>query len=153
MSNGPLPSQLCLLSALPSRTVGEKVRFLGCVASYSLASGVLTLEHYRHPLDNNTAVRALVDVNLVLASLKADQTRIGEWVNVIGYITAIHPSTDAKASDNGGLRVQIQSLVVWSAGPLDVKQYEASMVALVGEHSNANGDGSPTNNALLRAAK
>jgi hypothetical protein len=29
MSFGPPPSQLCLLSALPSRSVGDKVRFLG----------------------------------------------------------------------------------------------------------------------------
>ena len=29
MSNGPRPSQLCLLSALPLKQVGDKVRFLG----------------------------------------------------------------------------------------------------------------------------
>ncbi|KAK2068385.1 hypothetical protein P8C59_003024 [Phyllachora maydis] len=58
MSAGPQPATLSLLSALPQRDTGDKVRFLGCVQSYAAASAVLTLEHQKQP------VRALVDVTV-----------------------------------------------------------------------------------------
>jgi hypothetical protein len=97
------------------------------VTSYSPASGVLTLEHR---LQNSTySVSALVDVNLVLESLGPDQTRIGEWVNVIGYITAIPPITDGKGSNHGTQRVHAQAILLWSSGPLDVQKYEVSVTA------------------------
>ncbi|KAL2016228.1 hypothetical protein VTK56DRAFT_4059 [Thermocarpiscus australiensis] len=128
MPNGPPPSQLCLLSALPLKTVGDKVRFLGCVTSYSPASGVLTLEH-RLPEDA-CSVLALVDVNLVLESLGSEQTRFGEWVNVIGYVTGIAPTTEIRDSLRGNPRVHVQALLLWSAGPLDVQKYQASVKAL-----------------------
>ncbi|KAL2137793.1 hypothetical protein VTI28DRAFT_8252 [Corynascus sepedonium] len=130
MSFGPRPSQLCLLSHLPEKGVGDKVRFLGCVTSYSTASGVLTLEH-RLP-EETRSVQALVDVNLVLESLGSEQTRVGEWVNVIGYIT------DIALSINGGKEsapptpiVHAQAVLLWSAGAFDIRKYEASLKALL----------------------
>lgn len=65
---------------------------------------------------------ALVDVRLVLERLTSDQRRTGEWVNVMGYVTAI-------LSDNrrpGELLVHVQALLLWSAGALDIQQYQAS---------------------------
>ncbi|KAL2130503.1 hypothetical protein VTI74DRAFT_6327 [Chaetomium olivicolor] len=125
--NAPRPSQICLLSTLPSKQIGDKVRFLGCVRCYSQASGVLILEH-RLP-EETCPVHALVDVTLVLERLSSDQTRAGEWVNVIGYIT--HPSSlfDEKAQ-NGNLSVHVQAILLWSAGPVDLRRYEASLKAL-----------------------
>ncbi|AEO62482.1 uncharacterized protein THITE_2148687 [Thermothielavioides terrestris NRRL 8126] len=128
MSNGPRPSQLCLLSALPTKQVGDKVRFLGCVSSYTPASGVLALEH-RLP-EESCSVLALVDVNLVLESLSADQTRVGEWINVIGYITDVAPSADGKKPHSQAPRVHAQAVLLWSAGPVDVRRYEASVRGL-----------------------
>ncbi|GKT91050.1 telomere length regulation ten1 [Colletotrichum tofieldiae] len=84
MSRGPLPSQLCLLSELSLRSPGEKVRFLGCVTSYSTHSAVLTLEH-GFPKGSN--ISASVDVQLLLGTMKSEQTQIGEWVNIVGYVT------------------------------------------------------------------
>ncbi|KAL2260933.1 hypothetical protein VTK26DRAFT_4935 [Humicola hyalothermophila] len=133
MSNGPRPSQLCLLSALPLRKVGDKVRFLGCVLSYSPATGVLTLQH--HLQEDASPVLVLVDVNLVLESLGADQTRVGEWVNVIGYITAIASMSDGKGPLHGSPRVNVQAILLWSSGPLDVPRYEESVKALNTEES------------------
>jgi hypothetical protein len=98
------------------------------VASYSLASGVLTLEH-RLPEEAFT-VTALVDVNLVLESLGSDQTRVGEWVNVIGYITDPAPLADSKGPPRGSPRVHAQAVLLWSAGPFDIRRYEASLKAL-----------------------
>ncbi|KAK4225333.1 CST complex subunit Ten1 [Podospora fimiseda] len=124
MTFGPQPSQLYLLSDLTQRQVGDKVRFLGCVTSYSLSSGTLTMEHRLS--DDNRPVMAAVDVNLVLESLGSDQTRFGEWLNVIGYIT----STGHKVQNGAKSTVQVQATLVWSAGPLNLQTYEASVRAL-----------------------
>ncbi|KND89743.1 hypothetical protein TOPH_05687 [Tolypocladium ophioglossoides CBS 100239] len=121
MSRGPVPSQLCLLSSLPDRPSGEKVRFLGCVTSYSTASASLTVGH-RHPKGTNVTVS--VNVELVLETLRSELTRIGEWVNVIGYVTA-KPKDPAAISGGAGVpSAYIQALLLWPTGPLDVQQYE-----------------------------
>ncbi|KAK0735612.1 CST complex subunit Ten1 [Apiosordaria backusii] len=129
MSFGPLPSQLCLLSSLSQKDVGDKVRFLGCVTSYSIASGILTLQ-YRGSEDGQLSFAA-VDVNLVLQSLGAEQTRVGEWVNVIGYVT----STDSRKLGDINPVVEVQAMLLWSAGPLNLQKYEASVKALDREKS------------------
>ncbi len=98
------------------------------MASYSPASGILTLEH-RLP-EETFSVLALVDVNLVLESLGSDQTRVGEWVNVIGYITDPAPLADGTGSNRGGPKVHAQAVLLWSAGPVDVGRYETSLKAL-----------------------
>ncbi len=94
------------------------------VTSYSMATGTLTLEHQYPP---GSKTRALVDVKLLLDRLKSDQTQVGEWVNVIGYIAA-DPALHATTPTNQrGPDVHVQALVVWSAGPLDIEQYEACL--------------------------
>ena len=98
------------------------------MTSYSLATGILTLEH-RLPAET-ISVFALVDVNLVLESLGSDQTRVGEWLNVIGYITDPAPLADSTGSNHGGPRVHAQAVLLWSAGPVDVGRYETSLKAL-----------------------
>ncbi|KAH6697214.1 CST complex subunit Ten1 [Plectosphaerella plurivora] len=120
MSRGPLPTQLCLLSDLPSKSPGDKVRFLGCVQNYSTATACLTLTH---GFPEGTEARALVDVTLLLENLTAEHTRVGEWVNITGYISSPKsPLTDG--------HVPIQALLLWSAGPLDLQRYERSLVAM-----------------------
>ncbi|KAK3373568.1 CST complex subunit Ten1 [Lasiosphaeria ovina] len=158
MSNAPPPSQLCLLSDLPLREVGDKVRFLGCVTSYSTDSATLALEHQHQQPQDSLAVRALVDVRLVLGRLGSDQTRIGEWVNVIGYITAVAPLPLPTAASNGSDRghvnistVRAQALLVWSAGPLDVQRYNSSVAVLESEQSSPSGD-DVASDALLHTA-
>jgi hypothetical protein len=71
-----------------------------------------------------------VDVNLILERIGANQTRTGEWVNVIGYITDIAPMNDGKRAKGGNSKIQVQALLLWSAGPLDVQKYTASVRAL-----------------------
>ena len=103
--------------------------------SYSPASGVLALEH-RLPEETHSVV-ALVDVNMVLESLGSEQTRVGEWVNVIGYVTDAAPLADGKESSHGSPTVHTQAILLWSAGPFDIRKYEASVTAL----SQANAAG------------
>ncbi|VUC22664.1 unnamed protein product [Clonostachys rosea] len=131
MSRGPLPSQLCLLSQLPTYAVRDKVRFLGwlmiwwcSVLAYSTRGGILQLTH-AYPRDTN--VTAYVDVNLVLEALGEEQTRVGEWVNVVGYITAKADAASCPTTTSTSTQaasVHIQALVLWSTGPLNVDQYE-----------------------------
>ncbi|KAK7941223.1 uncharacterized protein PG986_013610 [Apiospora aurea] len=122
MSYGPVPSRRCLLSHLPQHEVRDKVRFLGCVTSYSTASGTLILEH---PYPQDSHVKVHLDVKLLLQSLDHEQTDIGQWVHVIGYITLVpRPSSKAPTVDCG--RVHVQALVLWQAEELDLAAYEAS---------------------------
>ncbi|KAK1584830.1 CST complex subunit Ten1 [Colletotrichum navitas] len=123
MSRGPLPSQLCLLSDLPLRSPGDKVRFMGCVTSYSTHSAVLTLEH---SFPKGSHVTALVDVQLLLGTIKPNQTQIGEWVNVVGYVTPLPPGTRAKGTTGEPRKAAIQALMLWSTGPLDLQRYEST---------------------------
>ncbi|QGI64408.1 hypothetical protein CEK26_008362 [Fusarium fujikuroi] len=100
MSRGPVSSQLHLLSNLPAVPVGDKVRFLGCNAT------------------------AVVDVSLLLESLTAEQTRVGEFVNVIGYITEQKMTRDKKQPYQESKQVCVQAIVLWSTGPMDLQKYE-----------------------------
>ncbi|KAJ4165785.1 hypothetical protein LMH87_007401 [Akanthomyces muscarius] len=114
MSRGPLPSELCLLSSLPSRKIDDKVRFLGCVTAYSTITACITLGHL-YPRGTNVAVT--VNVELLLETLASEATRTGEWVNVIGYVKGVV----------GREAAAVQALMVWPAGPMDIQQYEAAL--------------------------
>ncbi|KAH7204303.1 CST complex subunit Ten1 [Fusarium oxysporum] len=121
MSRGPVSSQLHLLSNLPAVPIGDKVRFLGCVTSYSTPSACLFLSHL-YPRDSNAT--AVVDVSLLLESLTAEQTRVGEFVNVIGYITEQKMTRDKKQPYQESKQVCVQAIVLWSTGPMDLQKYE-----------------------------
>lgn len=66
---------------------------------------------------------ACVDVQLLLQTLQPGITRVGEWVNVIGYVME-RPKGRRRRSDAAG--AFIQALVMWPTGPLDIKRYEAT---------------------------
>ncbi|KAI1428653.1 CST complex subunit Ten1 [Xylaria sp. FL1777] len=137
MSTGPLPSQRCLLSALCKKQVGDKVRFLGCPnpddkSSFVVESAELfriiparvAVEH-RCPRENDH-VEAFVDVKLLLETLKSEQTDVGQWVHVIGYLSSIHRNSSRSKT---GPRVVVQALILWVARDLDLGAYEKSMLA------------------------
>ncbi|KAI1203386.1 CST complex subunit Ten1 [Nemania serpens] len=134
MSNGPLPSERCLLSMLCKKQIGEKIRFLGCITEYSTHTAQITIKH-DYPRGNGD-VEALVDVNLLLSTLNSEQTDIGQWVHVIGYLTFVSPAVPVSAIDqrhrsrsNTATRVGVQALVFWIARDLDLGAYEKSMLA------------------------
>ncbi|KAI1308477.1 CST complex subunit Ten1 [Xylaria venustula] len=124
MSNGPLPSQRCLLSELCKKQVGDKVRFLGCITGYSTRSARVTLKH--HCPKGNDDVEALVDVNLLLGTIKSEQTDAGQWVHVIGYLTFTNQNS---SRGNTAPCVGVQALMLWIAQDLDLVAYEKSMLA------------------------
>jgi hypothetical protein len=91
------------------------------VSKYSTNTAVLTLEHNHPP---NNSVKALVDVRLLLNTLKSNETSIGEWVNVMGYVTSERiqgPPVNPKSE------IKIQAIVLWSANSFNLEGYENSL--------------------------
>ena len=95
-------------------------------------------------------VLATVNVELLLSTLKTSDTTIGEWINVMGYITSspttyilsFAASTSSTAlylpktphetplinmlgkTKQSYQAVHVQAIMVWSAGALKVGEYE-----------------------------
>lgn len=65
-----------------------------------------------------------MNLELVLQSVGYELMRIGEWVNVIGYVTATPKDYRFDAQSSPTLLVEVQALLVWPTGPLDVQSYE-----------------------------
>lgn len=61
-----------------------------------------------------------VNIELVLQTLQSGLTRVGEWVNVIGYVT-MKPKSIRSADTPVAC---VQALVIWPTGPLDIRRYE-----------------------------
>ncbi|KAI9813311.1 MAG: hypothetical protein M1827_004253 [Pycnora praestabilis] len=143
-NNGPVPTRLVFLSDLQGIAVGEKVRFLGCVTSYTILTATLTLHHAYPPSPTLSPPKrpsaAYVNLHLLLSTLKTTDTAVGEWVNIIGYITAprapspqkarlpLHKTirnqheTDREIEQHP--TVHIQALMLWSAGAINLGDYE-----------------------------
>lgn len=98
------------------------------VQHYSTATARLTLTH---DFPAGTGAAALVDVTLVLENLTEEHTRVGEWLNVIGYVSA--PGPPSRRPDDHA--VPVQALLVWSAGLLDLQRYERSLAAMTSSNA------------------
>ena len=99
------------------------MRFLGCVTDYNTKTGEVILQHKSQDCRDKTA---LVDVNLQLETLSTSLTRIGEWVNVIGYVA----KQESKLSHDGknvSHFTSIQAIIYWSAGAITVEEYEEAV--------------------------
>ncbi|KAB8301067.1 hypothetical protein EYC80_002985 [Monilinia laxa] len=130
--SGPVPSKLTLLADLQQFSPLDKVRFLGWydyhfihVTGYDKKSSILTLEH-NFPVDNG--IKASVNVQLLLNILKSHETRIGEWVNIVGYIV----DEDRQQGTKNRVpmtEISIQAIVLWSSGAIQLDAYERSLMA------------------------
>lgn len=89
------------------------------VMSYSTATGCLELGHLHPP---GSQVTASVDIRLVLELVNPELTRVGEWVNILGYKTAQQSGPAQGAAD--AITIWVQALRAWSTGPLDLARYE-----------------------------
>ena len=143
MDNGPLPTRLVFLSDLATTPPGTKTRFLGCVTEYNPKTGFLTLQH-AYPPPPSPCSTALVDVNLLLESLKNKETRLGEWVNVVGYIELQLERSesigskgrgydrDVRMEKQHGTPTRVQAVMIWSAGGVKLAEYERTLAARIG---------------------
>ncbi|KAL7799007.1 CST complex subunit Ten1 [Trichoderma ceciliae] len=124
MSWGPVSSQLCLLSQLKNYSVGNKVRFLGCVISYDTSTACLNLGHMYPPGTDETV---WVNIELILETIPSALTQVGQWVNVVGYIMEGNKSGVQRVLGQDASPVHVQALLMWSTGPLDIGRYEKSL--------------------------
>ena len=59
----------------------------------------------------------------MLGRIKSHEIRIGEWVHVMGYIR--NPEKKPSIQLHGvEMEICIQALVMWSAGPVKLDEYE-----------------------------
>ncbi|CZT01763.1 uncharacterized protein RAG0_09222 [Rhynchosporium agropyri] len=91
------------------------------VTNYSTKTAILTLEH-NYPPGNSLKIQ--LDVNLLITTLKSNETQTGVWVNVMGYIT---DTGMPKAPGEDKKNISVQALVLWSAGPFNLVGYEKSL--------------------------
>lgn len=61
---------------------------------------------------------AQVDISQLLDTIDRQNLQIGAWLNIIGYIT---PPSSRSGS-------KVQAITVWSAGAINVQQYESALV-------------------------
>lgn len=120
------------------------------VTNYSITTGLLTLEH---DCPRGTRTKACVDVMLLRSTLHSTDTAIGEWVNVMGYVTKCpehpeiirqeiksnmilinakspNPTAFSKKSLKDDLfpaKVYLQAIVLWSAKGIKLQEYEITM--------------------------
>ena len=67
---------------------------------------------------------ALVDVNLLLSTLTATDMQRGEWVNVMGYVGDKILGFRRGDGGPGEVRIKIQAILLWSAGSINLGEYE-----------------------------
>lgn len=99
----------------------------------------------------NVPVIALIDTLLLAKQLRAMDIAVGEWINVIGYISelgasdlldspsgtaAVKPEATSTGYGKSEARnveaerevaVHVQALLLWSAGAVDINEYETAV--------------------------
>ncbi|PLB36571.1 nuclear telomere cap complex subunit Ten1 [Aspergillus candidus] len=119
----PLPSTRAFLSDLPSLPPDTKVRFLGCVKTYSITTGHLTVEHNYPPQRPPPSVS--VDVNAIIGSLTSEELRVGAWVNVVGYVRRVPTLEEVAAAAESP--VHVDAVMVFPAGAIALGEYEQTL--------------------------
>lgn len=141
--NVPAASRLIFLSDLPKCAIGDKVRFLGwygarhlyhvallswgSVEKYDTTSGTLTLRH-DYP-DGITVAR--VNVDHVLEAAHRTDIETGSWVNITGHVMEIKERmrTDEAGRPIRRTKVQVQAILLRSAGSVKLRTYEEALEA------------------------
>lgn len=68
--------------------------------------------------------KVIVDVRLLVNSMTYTDTRVGEWLNIMGYIQELgKDSVEGQPS-------HVQALVLWSARSIKLDQYEQALAEL-----------------------
>ncbi|KAI0012643.1 CST complex subunit Ten1 [Xylariaceae sp. FL0662B] len=121
----PLQATLCPTSLIYPDLTSVLMVFKS-VTAYSTQSATLTLKH-DYPKGNRVKVSA--DAALLLQNLNSEQTDIGQWIHVIGYITSMKKSTARSTVGYHPVRIGVQAIVLWIAKDLDVASYEKTLAA------------------------
>jgi len=78
----------------------------------------------------------MVDVNLILETVKSELLENGRWVNVIGYVQSTaqaHSRVKRRTPEADGHKdqreVMVQAVLMWDAGAIRANEYEKTMEA------------------------
>ena len=105
------------------------------VLEYDVMKGHLLVEH-AYPTDTEPTPKALIDVNIILGTIKGAMLETGSWINVIGYVkgrqqtqkVTTGKSLEANLPRMSG-EVLVQAVLVWDAGAMQINEYEKTMEA------------------------
>lgn len=81
---------------------------------YVINTATLRLKHQVSSSD--TPKIANVNIEHLLESIKRNETEIGSWLNVIGYVE--------RRKEKG---IYVQAVAVWDAGNVDVNAYQEAV--------------------------
>lgn len=90
---------------------------------------------------------ALVDVNVILEGLKREETLVGAWINVVGYVEEVLKEGRSGQGQRQGqaktglmtekrdkgeqasrvVRVRVQAVMLWNAGGVRFGEYERTL--------------------------
>lgn len=115
-------SQWTFLSHLHRLESHTKVRFLCCVQTYDEDTALLSVEHRYPPGIKSHYSEALVDLRLVLESVKRETVQCGAWINVVGYVVFVQ--REGRKGRGVVIVPMVQALLVWDAGAVRVDRYE-----------------------------
>ncbi|THV91277.1 hypothetical protein D6C98_09958 [Aureobasidium pullulans] len=104
-SSSPLPSHLCSISQLSTYRPSDK------------STALLSLFHNFPSLQDRHI--AQVDISQLLDTIDHQNLQVGAWLNIIGYVG---PSPSR-------YRTKIQAIMLWSAGAVNLQQYETALVS------------------------
>lgn len=80
---------------------------------------------HKFPVDGPN-VLARVQVDHVRGSMSEEEGRHGAWLNVIGYV---QEREGERPLEDGQLVVDVQAIMIWSAGAFNVEEYERALTA------------------------
>jgi len=134
-SNAPVASNLVFLYQLNGQPLNKKVRFLCCVVDYNEQKGCLTVEHrYPRSIIGQICTNAVVDVNIVLETMRRPLLQAGSWVNVVGYVQSVSTVTRRVSSSKVSRQLnvepclpKVQAVLIWDAGAVQLDKYEETI--------------------------
>lgn len=63
----------------------------------------------------------MVDVTVIVETMKREDLEVGAWVNVVGYVQK------SRGKGTGSVRVLVQAVTVWSAVAVRLGEYEKAL--------------------------
>jgi len=130
-SNAPVASNLIFLHQIKDQQTNTKVRFLCCTTDYDEQTGCLTVEHRYSPKGTSQmGTNAIVDVNLILETIKRPLLQAGSWINIIGYVHSVPMKQQVSSSrsrshgDKGFTLPKVKAILLWDAGAVQLDKYE-----------------------------
>ncbi len=95
------------------------------MTKYSVKTGIAILEH-AFPPPPHINPTAVVDVTLLLSTMKSTDLQVGHWVNIIGYLEA-RPSWWRQEIGGETVGAKVQAIMLWSAGGVKLGEYEKAL--------------------------